>query len=56
MIRFGKRLEVLHDVLYEGDNIRLLYTKFHLTVLDFAEIQYLVYQAQHSVGVACYGL
>jgi len=35
-------VEAFHNLAGEGDKIYLLHSHFHLLVLDFAEVQYLI--------------
>jgi len=39
-----------HGKAGEGDKIYLLHSHFHLLVLDFAEVQYLIDKAKHMGG------
>ena len=44
-------VEAFHNLAGEGDKIYLLHSHFHLLVLDFAEVQYLIDKAKHAVRV-----
>ncbi len=49
LVRHG--LEVLAHLCEERDEFGLLHEQFHLVVLYLTEVQYLVHQAQHALGV-----